>query len=137
MLEIASWRRPAKELEYIGIDPFESRGEAEGPGMTLKTAYTELRATEAKIRLIPGTAASALWHVATSLGAVDFVVVSAEIDLAALAEACVRYPKLLSAEPEIFLNRGESPRSPDFRRVPLSELQALAGNRSAQAGRAA
>ena len=122
LIEIASWWTPAPELEYTGIDLFESRQDSDGPGMTLKGAYQTLRATGAKVRLLPGTAKATLSSIVGSIRPLDFVVASNEDDLTTLADAIRFYPKVLGPDTRFFVTTS-GPETPVFRHVPVEEIQ--------------
>ena len=77
MLEIAGIHCPPAEICYAGIDLFETRRPGDGPPLTLKRAFQLLRATGARIRLIPGDPFTALSGAANLLAATDLLVVSA------------------------------------------------------------
>ena len=136
LLEIASWWTPPCELEYTGIDLFESRRDSDGPGMTLKGAYQTLRATGAKVRLLPGVAEATLSAVTSSLPPLDFIVASDEKDIAALAGAIAFFPRLLHPDTRIFLDRADAA-APVFRQVPLVEIRERAAESARVARRAA
>ncbi len=80
MIDVAAVQAPRCEVQYIGLDLFETRGEADGPGLSLKTAYQKLRATGARVRLVPGDPLDGLARVANSLGTVDLLIFSAGLD---------------------------------------------------------
>jgi hypothetical protein len=103
MIEIARLVSPDAEIRYAGIDRFEARSAADGPGVTLKMAHRLLRGTHAKVRLIPGDTAAALAQVANSLGHTDLVVISARQDTPDLAAAWCYLPRILHPESQILL----------------------------------
>jgi len=67
---------PTLELRYVGIDQFEARPKTEAVHLTLKEAHSMLRATPAKVQVVPGDPLSALSRVANSLKEVDLVIIS-------------------------------------------------------------
>lgn len=81
MIEVAATQIPRAEIQYTGMDLFEARAEADGPGLSLKSAHQTLRATGARIQLLPGDPLGSLIRVANSLGKVDLLIFSAGIDL--------------------------------------------------------
>jgi hypothetical protein len=102
MLEIAGIHQPPAELRYAGIDLFETRKPGSEPGLTLKRAFQLLRATGARIRLIPGDPFTALSRAANLLGGTDLLVVSADHDPESLAKAWHFVPRMLHAHSRIF-----------------------------------
>lgn len=63
-------------IVYTGIDPFESRGETDGPGLSLKQAHKLLTQTGARVRLLPGPPLSAMNAAANSLVGTDLMLIS-------------------------------------------------------------
>ena len=49
MIEIAGCYHPIREVRFTGVDLFEARSSADGPGVTLKMAHRLLNATGARI----------------------------------------------------------------------------------------
>jgi hypothetical protein len=105
MIELAAMFRPMAEVEYCGLDVFESRTAADGPGMSLKMAHRLLRQTGASIRLIPGDPHTGLAGQANSLGQLDLVVVSARLASESLAAAWFYVPRLLGEQTKVFRER--------------------------------
>ncbi len=103
MLEIAGIHCPPAEICYAGIDLFETRRPGDGPPLTLKRAFQLLRATGARIRLIPGDPFTALSGAANLLAATDLLVVSAGQDPDSLAKAWDFVPRMLHAQSRVFL----------------------------------
>jgi len=103
MLEVAGIHRPSAGICYAGIDLFEMRNPGGPPGVTLKRAFQLLRATGARIRLIPGDPLAALSRAANLLGATDLLVVSADHDPDSLAKAWYFVPRMLHAHSRVFL----------------------------------
>jgi hypothetical protein len=103
MLEVARIHRPPAEICYTGIDLFETRRAGDEPGLTLKRAFQLLRATGARIRLIPGDPFTGLSRAANLLGATDLLVISAEHDPDSLARAWYFVPRMLHAHSRVFL----------------------------------
>lgn len=103
MLELAAGVQQAEAVAYTGVDLFESRSSADGPGLTLKRAHQQLRASGARVRLVPGDPFSALARTANELGAVDLIVISADQEPQSLARAWFYFPRLLHAKTHVFL----------------------------------
>jgi hypothetical protein len=103
MIDAAARTYPRREIEFTGIDLFESRSSSDGPGVTLKLAYRLLKSTGARILLLPGDPLSALSQGANAIGEVDLVVVSARLDPQSLAAAWFYVPRLLGPRSRVFL----------------------------------
>jgi hypothetical protein len=103
MLEIAGIHRPLAEICYAGIDLFETRKPGDVSGLTLKRAFQLLRATGARIRLIPGDPFTALSRAANLLEATDLLVISADQDPDSLSKAWYFVPRMLHAQSRVFL----------------------------------
>ena len=73
MIELASRFHPVGEICFTGIDLFEDRPAGQGVGITLRDAHRTLKATGARIRLMPGDAHEGLARVANGLGKVDLL----------------------------------------------------------------
>jgi hypothetical protein len=55
MIEVAACRLPPGEVQYTGMDLFEARSTADGPGMTLKAAHRLLRRQGRRFSSYPAT----------------------------------------------------------------------------------
>ena len=95
LIDVASQRFPAEQISYVGLDPFESRTAADGPGLPYKEAYRQLRATGARIRLIPGDPLSIFSATANELGTADLVLLGWPIPRNLLPRACFYLRRLL------------------------------------------
>jgi predicted O-methyltransferase YrrM len=95
LIEVASQHLPASEILYTGIDPFEARSTDEGPGRTLKQAYRLLRATGARIRLVPGDPLSVFSAMANDLGVADLVLIGWPVDRGLLPRATYYLRRML------------------------------------------
>lgn len=127
MIEAAGFNAPTAEIQYTGIDLFEARSVADGPGITLKTAHRLLKPTGAKIRLLPGDPFSALSRAANSLGNTDLVVISADQDPHSLARAWFYMPRMLHPGSLVYREERRSGiQAPTLRQVSLAEINQLA-----------
>jgi len=68
---------PSTPVQFVGIDRFESRSPADGPGVTLRDAHRRLTPL-GRVQLVPGGADSALARVGNHVGVFDLVLVSAD-----------------------------------------------------------
>lgn len=137
MLEIAVAGQPDSHVFYAGIDLFEARCEADGPGLSLKLAHQRLRGSGARVRLVPGDPFSALARTANEIGAVDLIVISADQDRQSLARAWFYFPRMLHAATRVFLEEGETSEGAaqlsELSRAQIDERVALTAPRRAAA----
>jgi hypothetical protein len=95
MIELARQQIRGERLTYIGIDVFEARALADGPGMSLRMAYRLLGRSGARVQLLPGDPFEALAQSANALGKVDLVVISSRVHPQRLGLAWFYIPRLL------------------------------------------
>jgi hypothetical protein len=95
MIALMAQYQAADAIRYAGIDLFEARP-ADSPGrLPLKQAHCLLKATGARVQLVPGDPLSALSRTANSLRENDLVLISADQDRAALQQAWFYLPRML------------------------------------------
>jgi len=127
MIELARLHAQSAQLRYTGVDLFEARTSSDGRGTTLKAAYRLLRATGARIQLIPGDPFTALSRAANTLGGTELVIISAGHDPDSLARAWFYLPRMLRPESLVLI---EQPRGPEgelaIRNIVRSEVDRLA-----------
>jgi len=129
MIEVARRHAPPGEIHYTGLDLFEARTSADGPGMTLKLAHRHLGTTGARIRLVPGNPFSALARIANVLGPLDIIVVSSGLEPRSLFKAWFYVPRLLHERSRVFLQeRQPGDVSCTTRPVDRSEIAAFAAS---------
>ena len=109
MIEVGEMRTPTDQIHYSGIDEFESRRSKDSHGLTLKAAHRALHSTGVRVRLLPGDPLAALSRAANGLGKIDLIVVSAQVDQEAMANAWFFIPRLLCAESLVFIEELEKP----------------------------
>jgi hypothetical protein len=105
MIEVAQFCHPREQVRYAGIDAFEARSSDAPAGLTLKQAHQLLKATAARIQLIPGDPYSALARTANALGALDVIVIAADLSDEQLQRAWFYVPRLLHAGSQIWRER--------------------------------
>ncbi|HUY32420.1 MAG TPA: hypothetical protein VMV69_06535 [Pirellulales bacterium] len=114
-------------VSYTGIDLFEMRSPADGAGLPLKLIHRQLRATGAKVRLVPGDPFGALARSANEVGPCDLMVISADQDRDSLAKAWFYVPRMLHATTLVCLEEpGAAPAGPTIRLLPHAEILRLA-----------
>jgi hypothetical protein len=96
------------EIHYTGIDQFEARIIGDGPRLTLRDAHRVMKATGARIQLVPGAAGEALSRVANGLKEIDAVIISAGQSSEQMAQAWFYLPRMISAS-TLFFQEGTSP----------------------------
>jgi len=117
----------AVPVSYAGIDLFEMRAPAQPSGLSLKLAHRQLRATGAKVRLVPGTPFEALARSANEIGSCDLIVISADQERESLARAWFYFPRMLHAATQVFLEeRGAASGTAMMRLMPHTEIAHLA-----------
>jgi hypothetical protein len=127
MFDAAGQAAASGSLSYNGIDLFEMRSAGDGPGLSLKLAHRQLRATGAKVRLVPGQIYEALARSANDIGPCDLIVISAGHDRYSLAKAWFYFPRMLHATSQVCLEeRDESTGATTLRLVPHAEICSLA-----------
>jgi hypothetical protein len=105
MIQLAGLHAPLDDVHYTGVDLFEARDPAEGPGITLKAAHRLLTATRARVRLIPGDPFLALSRAANTLPGTELVVISAGHDPDLLAGAWFYLPRTLAGDAHVLIER--------------------------------
>jgi hypothetical protein len=126
MIEVASRFHPIREIQFVGMDLFEARSSADGPGVTLKMAYRLLNATRARVQLVPGDPLTGLMRVANALGQVDLMVISSRLDPGQLRKAWLYVPRLLHERSQVFLERTLAGGRTSVRLLERSEIEQLA-----------
>lgn len=126
MIETARAFAAPGAVRYTGIDPFEARSSADGPGVTLKLAHRLLKSTGARVQLLPGGPWEVLARRANALGKVDLIVVSSRLDPAELARAWFYVPRLLHAETVVLAETAIPGGGTAIRRIESAEIAALA-----------
>jgi len=126
MIELAGLLHPPPQVELSGMDLFESRSAADGPGMSLKAAHRLLGRTGARIQLIPGDPYTGLARSANRLHPFDLVVISARLDPQSLARAWFYVPQLLHDRTQVFQERLLPGGGTCSRLVPAAEIRTLA-----------
>jgi len=127
MIQLAALERPASEVHYVAIDPFETRSTPDAAVLSIKDAYRALAKTGARVRLCPGDPYLALSRAANSLGQADLVVISSNVDQASLDRAWFYLPRMLHASTQVFLQQQGAPEEPGpFQLVSRAEIDSRA-----------
>jgi hypothetical protein len=104
MIEVAKMTSPEAEIQYIGMDLFESRPNFHGPGTSLKEVHQLLRGVGARIQLVPGNPSDGLVRLANSLGKVDLLIVPEDMDSPTMARVWYFVPRMLHAKSLVFVD---------------------------------
>lgn len=102
LLEVAGSAIPAADLNYVGLDRFESRAATDPAGVSLKQAHQRLHA-KARVQLVPGNIDSALARVCNHLGVFDLVVISAANDERHLSRCWFFLQRVTTAQTTVFV----------------------------------
>jgi hypothetical protein len=105
MIDAAARFTSRSDIQYVGMDNFEDRGETDGPGLSLIAAHRILTRSGAKIKLIPGDPLRSLARAANELGQVDLLVVSSQAEPDRLSRVWYFVPRLLHAQSRIFVEQ--------------------------------
>ena len=132
MIEVAGRYCPPEKIEFTGVDPFEGRSSADGPGATLKLAHRVLHRTGARVQLIPGDPFAGLSRCANAIGQVDLIVISSRLDPRSLAKAWFYVPRLLHGQTQIFHERLLPGGRRALEPVGHSDIEAMAAVAAAQ-----
>ena len=134
LLQVAERYAAGRPLEYTGIDLFEAR--QEGQTLPLKDAYRQLKATSARLRLVPGEPYAALASAANLLTGTDLLLISADQDAASLAAAWFYVPRMLHAGSLVLREIRQPEGELCWQTVSRAEVDELAAvqQRSRQAG---
>ena len=109
LIEVAGQHLAASRIAYTGIDPFEARRAEDGPGLTLKQAHRLLRATGARIRLVPGDPLSVFSARANDLGVADLVLIGWPMDRGLLPRATYYLRRMLHEGSLVLLDQPTQP----------------------------
>lgn len=126
MIEMAQ-RNHGENVRYTGIDLFEAR-ENGTTGLPLKLAYQRLRATGAKVQLVPGDPFAGLARTANTLSGTQLLVVSADQDEQSLKRAWFYVPRMLSPQAVVLVEQSSEENSQRrLQQLTRAEIEVLAG----------
>lgn len=108
MIDAAARFTDRSNIQYIGMDSFEDRSEADGPGLPFIDAHRLLGRSGAKIKLFPGDPLRSLTRSANDLGQVDVLIISPQFDTERLNKVWYFVPRLLHAQTQIFVEQKQS-----------------------------
>ena len=126
MIEVAQSLAAARPVRFTAIDAFELRGSGSEGGLTLKQAYRRLKATGARVQVVPGDPYAALSRVANTLAKTDLLVISADLDEDSLSRAWFYIPRMLYKHSLVFREEPGNAGDCQLRAVEIKEIAALA-----------
>jgi hypothetical protein len=118
-----------KKVWYTGIDLFEARPEGR-PALALKDAYRILRATDAGIRLVPGTPARSLASAANAHPNTDIILIGRNVTEADLRGAWFYVPRMLHANSVVLAERAVGDGQVSFESISRSQIAEWAAGES-------
>jgi hypothetical protein len=102
IIEVLKEIHEVRDIHYTGVDLFEARTAADGQGISLREAHRLLKATGARIQLVPGDVGEALARIANGVSHVDAVVISAGFSAEQISRAWFYLPRMIHAETQVF-----------------------------------
>jgi hypothetical protein len=128
IIEVLKEFHEARDIHYTGVDLFEARTAADGPGISLREAHCLLKATGARIQLVPGAVGEALARVANGVSQVDVLVISGQIPPGQLAQAWFYLPRMIHARTQVFQESLSAHGTAATRLLAAHEVEQLAVN---------
>ena len=109
-------------LRYTGIDLFEARSQG-SPGLSLKSAYAQLKTDHVQLKLVPGDAHMALSRAANTLAETDLLIISLDQSGDALQQAWRFVPRMLHANSLVYLERPGKKTETKFDLISVDQVQ--------------
>ncbi len=125
MITLASQFHAVEQVHFTGIDRFEDRPADWGPAVTLREAHRTLKATGARIQLVPGSPREGLSRVANGMGKLDLLLLTPGLDAEDMAGAWFYVPRLLHNQSLVFLETVLPDGQPTIRLVDHDEIRLL------------
>ena len=125
-MRLACQFQAADEVHFTGIDRFEDRPADRGPGISLRDAHRTLKASGARIQLVPGGPGEGLSRAANAMGKLDLLLLAPGPDAQDLAEAWFYVPRLLHSQSLVFLETAPADGPATIRLVEHEEIGHLA-----------
>jgi hypothetical protein len=127
LIQLATEFHSPQEIHFTAIDLFEDRSPSDGPGISLREAHRMLKATGAKIQLVPGTPYEGFARIANMLGKVDAVILTPRPDAHCLSRTWFFIPRLLNDDSLVFLDTLDADGQTVVRVIDRPEVNLLAG----------
>jgi hypothetical protein len=129
MIEVAQRFAGDKKVWYTGIDLFEARQSSSTP-LPMKETYRILRATEANVRLVPGTPASSLAAAANAHQNTDLILIGPDVAEADLTGAWFYVPRMLNETSTVLSERRAADGQPTFTSLTRTQIAEWACQRA-------
>ena len=129
MIQVAQRFAGDKKVWYTGIDLFEARPEGQS-AISLKEAYRILRATEAGIRLVPGTPARSLSSAANAHPNTDLIVIGPGVAEDELHGAWFYMPRMLHENSTILSEQHAADGQVSFNSITRTQIAERAARES-------
>jgi hypothetical protein len=126
MIAAAARHLELADIQYAGIDPFEGREAADGPGLPLIEAHRLLKQSGAKIKLVPGDPCQGLIRSANALANADLLLISSSLDAERLRPMWFFVPRMLHARSLVLWETAGANGTKSFCRIGQSEIAAWA-----------
>ncbi|MGO9107637.1 MAG: hypothetical protein ACLP9L_00255 [Thermoguttaceae bacterium] len=126
IIEVLREFHEASDIHYTGVDLFEGRTAADGPGISLREAHRLLKATGARIQLVPGTAGEALSRIANGVSQVDALLISGRISPEQLPPAWFFLPRMIHAQTQVYQETLSAGGGTAMRLLEAQEVEQLA-----------
>lgn len=126
IIEVLKDFHNVRDIRYTGVDLFEARTAADGPGISLREAYCLLKATGARIQLVPGSVGEALSRIANGISQIDVLVISARIPPEQLTQAWFFLPRMICATTQVFQETLAASGGTAMRLLEAQEVEQLA-----------
>jgi hypothetical protein len=121
LIEAAQRFAGDKKVWYTGIDLFDARDASQTP-LPLKETYRILRATEANVRLVPGSPASSVAAAANAHQNTDLILIGPDVDVADLTGAWFYVPRMLNESSTILTERRAADSQTTFTALTRSQI---------------
>ena len=129
MISVAKMASPNESILYVGFDRFEDQIDSTSPHLTLKQAHRLLLGAGVRARLVPGDPVDSLAGVANSLGRIDLLVLSAEVESGASPRFWFFVPRLLDEGSVVLVEREGGKDGTIYEELSRPEIERLAGCR--------
>jgi hypothetical protein len=128
MIDAAGRHHELANIHYVGIDAFEARQTADGPGLALIEAHRLFKPSGAKIKLLPGEPCEALARSANSLANIDLLLISTPLEAERLERMWFFVPRMLHERSVVLLDTADAKGERTYRRIETSEINRWASN---------
>jgi hypothetical protein len=126
MIDAAGRCNSRSDIQYVGMDLFEERGDTDHPSLTLIDAHRALTRSGARIKLIPGDPLRSLAQAANNLGQFDLLIISPQAESDRLGRIWFFVPRLLHAQSLVILEQQQSAGINTLQTMSFREVEQLA-----------